>query len=226
MIATPLLGVTFLFALGNWVAVGARKRVPYEYLTKPGTMILLIVWFIIASGLQPGSAWFLAALIFSLAGDVFLMLPGDLFLPGLGSFLLAQISYIIGFNQNGFPLSTGMIAALVVIAIVAFFVFRAVLGGVSRQADGRKLLPGVLVYALALTGTMISAVANLFRPEWAFTPALLAALGGILFFSSDSILAYDRFVRKQSNAHLLVMITYHLAQFGLISGVVLHLLQS
>ena len=46
-------------------------------------------------------AWFVAALVLSLAGDVFLMLPQDLFVFGLGSFLLGHIAYIVGMHVDG-----------------------------------------------------------------------------------------------------------------------------
>ena len=44
------------------------------------------------------------------------------------------------------------------------------------------------------------------------------ALGGTLFFISDFVLAYDRFVRAFRQAHILIMTTYHLAQFSLAAG--------
>ena len=36
----------------------------------------------------------MAALVFSLVGDVLLMLPGNTFIPGLASFLVAHVFYI------------------------------------------------------------------------------------------------------------------------------------
>ena len=46
-------------------------------------------------------AWFVAALVLSLAGDVFLMLPKDLFVFGLGAFLLGHLAYIVGLHVDG-----------------------------------------------------------------------------------------------------------------------------
>ncbi len=46
--------------------------------------------------------------------------------------------------------------------------------------------------------------------------ALLA--GSLLFFVSDSLLAYDRFKRKLPKVRVWIMLTYHLAQFGLAVG--------
>src|SRR5512133_4105571 len=44
--------------------------------------------------------YLLAALVASLAGDVFLMLPGNYFIPGLASFLVAHLFYIALFRQG------------------------------------------------------------------------------------------------------------------------------
>lgn len=45
-------------------------------------------------------ALLIGALLFSLAGDVFLMLPGNYFIPGLASFLVAHVFYIALFRQG------------------------------------------------------------------------------------------------------------------------------
>ena len=68
-----------------------------RYVFKPLTLVLLTAT---ALALDPDDptvrTWFVVALVMSLAGDVFLMLPGDLFVPGLGSFLLAHVAYVVG----------------------------------------------------------------------------------------------------------------------------------
>ena len=47
--------------------------------------------------------WMAAGMVFSLAGDVFLMLPQDAFVPGLVSFLLAHLCFILAFlDDSGF----------------------------------------------------------------------------------------------------------------------------
>jgi uncharacterized membrane protein YhhN len=77
------------------VTVGNRTA---EYVAKPLTMVVLIG---VALALHPTSDaqrwWFVAALVLSLAGDVFLMLPNDMFVAGLASFLLAHVAYVVGF---------------------------------------------------------------------------------------------------------------------------------
>src|SRR5690349_8961742 len=91
------LAAAAVFAIGDWIS-RARDDQLLEYVTKPATLVALIV---VALALDPASsgrrAWFVAALAFSLAGDVFLMLPRDLFVAGLASFLVAHVCYVAGF---------------------------------------------------------------------------------------------------------------------------------
>jgi uncharacterized membrane protein YhhN len=78
----------------------------WHWLFKPLTMVIAIV--LVATSAYPISvrgqfdskSWWLlgAALVGSLAGDAFLMVEG-FFIPGLVSFLLAHIAYIVLFRQ-------------------------------------------------------------------------------------------------------------------------------
>ena len=86
---------TFLFialAVGalNWVAA-QKKRRHLVYFAKPVTMLALLLWMIENKATDGFMLWFMLAVIFSLVGDVFLMLPKNYFLPGLASFLVAHV---------------------------------------------------------------------------------------------------------------------------------------
>jgi uncharacterized membrane protein YhhN len=61
------------------------------------------------------------------------------------------------------------------------------------------------------------------RSGWQVQAALAVSLGAVLFFISDSILAWDRFVNPLSNARLKNMVTYHLGQIGIILGAILYI---
>src|SRR3954454_4551267 len=90
-----------VFAGLNWWSQATAWKA-LEYASKPTVTALLAA---AAVTLDPRSSaaqpWFVAALLFSLAGDVFLMLPGDRFVPGLASFLLAHVLYAVGFLVGG-----------------------------------------------------------------------------------------------------------------------------
>ncbi len=89
-------GLILISAILDWLAVGFGWN-KAKYITKPLVMILLITWMTIQGGWHFPVLWFTLGAIFSLLGDVFLMLPGNFFLAGLVSFLLAHLLYITGF---------------------------------------------------------------------------------------------------------------------------------
>src|SRR5215203_1018502 len=71
------------------------------YIFKPLTTVLILVLALSAiTETKRYKIAIVAGLICSLAGDVFLMLPGDQFLPGLVSFLLAHVCYLIAFTTD------------------------------------------------------------------------------------------------------------------------------
>ncbi len=111
------LAIAAVLAVGDWTA-NARGSKALEYVCKPATMVALIG---AALALEPVDdtqrACFVVALVLSMAGDVFLMLPerrlgpADTFTFGLGAFLLGHLAYIAGFVARGDR------SALVVVAI-------------------------------------------------------------------------------------------------------------
>ena len=67
---------------------------------KPATTLLVIAWaWPRGADAPPVRRWVRAGLWLSLAGDIFLMWPQG-FLPGLVSFLLAHLAYIVAFTRN------------------------------------------------------------------------------------------------------------------------------
>src|SRR3990172_12111355 len=97
---------TVLAAATAALHVRAEYRGPrwQVYLCKPITTALLLVLALLAQG--PGARYQAAVavgLTLSLFGDVFLMLPGDRFVAGLASFLLAHVAYLVAFTAGGAP---------------------------------------------------------------------------------------------------------------------------
>lgn len=200
--------VTAVLAVGDWVAVWRRRR-GLRWFTKPGTMAALIV---VAMLLDPADpvirAWFVAALVLSLAGDVFLLLTEKWFVAGLGSFLLAHVAYVVGLLlafRNGWWLAAG----LVLVAGFSTWVGRRVVTAVSARDSA---LAGPVVAYIAVISVMVVAAFG--------TGAGWAVAGALLFYGSDSILAWDRFVGSLPKGPLAVMITYHLAQMSLVVSLV------
>jgi uncharacterized membrane protein YhhN len=208
--AWVFLGVAALFAVGDWVAVVRGDR-RLEYLCKPAATIALVG---VAATLDAVSAdrqaWFIAALVLSLVGDVFLMLPRDRLVFGLGAFLVAQVAYTVGFahgatGAEGDYVIGAALVALVAVPLVVRFV-RAL------RASGRtELVPPVIVYMLAIGAMVTSATAS--GNAWAIA-------GAWLFLASDAAIAETRFVEPREGGQLFIMVTYHLAQAGLVLSLV------
>ncbi len=220
MTSAAWFGLTLAVMLADWVAV--QRGLPRLHrLAKPGAMLALFAWLWQAGGWQGNLPWFGLAVFFSLLGDVFLLLPPRYFLAGLGAFLLAHLTYIAGFfsDLHTFSLPGAAILALLVLGLGAT-VYPRIRAGLCRRSHGRKFRGAVLAYCLAIAAMLFSAGLTLLRPEWPRPAAALAAAGAAFFFVSDTLLAYDRFVRAVQNARLWVMITYHLGQLGLVGAAI------
>ena len=204
-----LIGLTLVVALCDWIAVGTATR-RAEYFFKPLTMVPLIL---AAIALDPADEamrwWFVAALVFSLAGDVFLMLPNDdLFVFGLGSFLIGHIAYIIGLasgGQNAIALALGVVAVAACLAVVGP---RIVVG--ARETDQRLAIP-VLAYMLVISAMVALAVGS---------TVAAAIVGAGLFYVSDATIGWTRFIDDFKGGRLVIVTTYHLGQVFLVLSLV------
>jgi uncharacterized membrane protein YhhN len=200
-----LLSLAVVAAVVDWVAVDRGNR-RLEYVCKPLTLVLLIG---AAMGLDPADGdvrtWFVVALVLCLVGDVLLMLPQDLFVPGLVAFLFGHLAYIVGMGVDGLDVTRMGIALILVVLAVASIgmtVLRAV-----RAGDEPELEKPVLAYMLVISVMVVSAVG-------AGHPA--GVVGAGLFYASDSLIAWNRFVRESRRGRMAVIVTYHLAQVGLV----------
>jgi alkenylglycerophosphocholine hydrolase len=213
-----------LFALADWYAV-EHKIGWLRYSSKPLVIVTLGIWLF----LQPVDLsilfWFILALFFSLVGDIWLLAPPRFFMAGLASFLLAHVSYIVAFNhQNLPPFNWPIIQLASVFIFMGVFIYPLLYKGIKGRSGTRKLQGATLIYFIVLSLMTFSATSTLFRPEWEHQTAALVAVGGLLFYFSDFMLAFDRFIRPVNHGRLIVHITYHLGQFGLILGVIWHLM--
>lgn len=167
-----------------------------EYVAKPATTALLVAAAVALRPEDPTQrAWFVVALVLSLAGDVFLMLPRDAFVLGLASFLLGHVAYIVGLAREADDAS-----ALLAVPIA----FAVVVGSrVVRAVDDRTLRGPIVLYMLVISAMACVAVST---GDWR------AAVGALVFMASDSMIAWNRFVSPFPYARVAVMSTYHVAQ--------------
>ena len=210
------------FAAADWVAVACRRKT-LEYVAKPATMVMLLAatLALMQGPHDPWQAWhFIAGLALSLVGDAFLMLPNEgLFVFGLAAFLLAHIAYIAGLTPTPPPLP--VLAILGIVAAAGLLLFRRLAAGLRRSGHTALLVP-VSLYAAVLCLMLAAAWATLFRPEWTPIRRAVVVTGASLFFASDAMLAWDRFVERSHRLHVAVIITYHLGQVGLAASVALY----
>jgi len=219
------LVLTILCAVFDWIAI-IKKWTVVGYLTKPGVIILLVAWFSSLDGWQSGLSIFGVALIFSLIGDILLLLPDRFFLAGVLAFMIVQISYVFGLRSTHLtnPLPALMIGISVL--LVGSILFGILRKSLIEDEVKRKLEWPLTIYLLAICMMLYSSVLTLFSPDWLSAAAGLVALGGILFFISDTLLVINRFVKPFQNARSFVRTCYHLGQFGLIAGALLNVYMS
>lgn len=219
------MDLDFLFlAMGtgglNWVSADKRWK-KIEHITKPAVIILILIWLWQNNLLGGGMLWFALGLVFSLAGDILLMLPGNFFLPGLLAFLLAHVLYAIGFNLS----ITSISLPILIIALLFFAGMQLYYRRIERslrEKGQEKLKMSCVVYTTVISLMAISAMFTLANPAWNPLHAAIVTGGAILFVVSDSLLAWNKFVAPTPHAALSVMVTYHLGQLGIILGAALH----
>jgi uncharacterized membrane protein YhhN len=182
-----------VLAVTDWVAVSRGSR-ELEYGAKPAALVALLLYA--AWGGPPPTL--IAALALSLLGDVLLMVPGDLFVAGLFAFLLAHLAYIASFHVAWPARALWLLVILVASSPVAARLMRAIQGNTLRAA--------VAIYSVVLSLMVASALAS---------GRATAAVGALLFFASDMLIAWNRFVRPVPRAEPIIMLTYHVGQLGL-----------
>lgn len=211
MTATLLI-VAALAALGDWAAVAQRRR-HLEWLLKP--LVLLLITLAAASAdLSTGKAWLVLAFVYSLIGDIAIMLAEDelgstdpRFLFGVVAFFAAHVCFIGGFVDHGLH-SLQALAGLLVVAGTSALVMPRLLPAVLRTG-GTRLMLLLGGYSLSLAAMVVLGVG---------TASIGVAVGAVLFLASDSLLAWDRFHTRIPNGPLAVAITYHLAQLLILVG--------
>lgn len=204
--AAALFGVAAVCAVVDWVAV-ARRNKALEYIFKPATIVVLIAATLVLDvDIADRRPYVVAALVFSMLGDVFLMLE-DRFVPGLASFLIAHLAYIAGFLMVDGPQTDAFVGALAGAVVIGAVVAPRIV--VAVRAKTPALVGPVVAYMAAITVMAAAATAS---GLW------LAAVGAGLFYASDALIAWNRFVVPLAWAPVAIIVTYHLAQAALVAS--------
>ena len=176
------------------------------YLFKPLATLALVAVVLTNTRRSHYGTWIGTGLVAALAGDILLMLPQGLFVPGLVAFLVAHLCFIRAFSIDGAgrraPLLPGIPVVAAAIAVLVYL----------WPSLGPMRVP-VACYVATITTMSWQAIAR-----WSVRrspDAALAALGSIFFLVSDSSLAINRFAAPFAGATLVVIGTYYAAIWGL-----------
>lgn len=176
-----------------------------RFFTKPLLLPILVVMYClqVKSGKAHLDKLFLAGLILSFFGDLFLLFKWG-FLPGLGSFLLAHVFYIISFRKKlqksiwkFWPIILGVYATILLAFLFPYL---------------KEMKIPVTIYAIVIATMMYNAIK---------THNKNLIIGALLFLISDTLLSVYLFMQPLIILNLLVMATYLGAQWFLVKGMLL-----
>lgn len=189
------------------------------WITKPLILISLLTHYYFSIPSHNRSGLLLIALQMSLLGDILLMSPNQ-FIAGLIAFLAAHIVYIFAYRQHQGEETENSLYGLHKIRMS----FPIILAGTGLVVIlfpklGDLRLP-VLVYATVITVMTLTA---LFRYGRTTSESFwLVFIGAVLFMISDSILAINKFLSPVEYAGIYIMLTYSLAQYLIVKGLMKH----
>ena len=188
----PLLALASM--LLDWIARWQANK-PLEYLAKPLVIVFLLAWLVQRTHLAGGAVWFAIALGLSLVGDILLMLPSERFIGGLAAFFLAHIVYIVAFNLT--PLGSGCART----GLAALLLRHWCLGLRPRcRPDSSPTASRACACRCSSTASHWPGCCSrrwqcLSRPAWSTPRRRSSRAWGDLFFVSDTLHGWNKFVR-------------------------------
>lgn len=163
------------------------------------------------------------AFVFSLFGDLFLMLKQDQYFPlGLGCFLIAQLFFVrtfwLSIRQGGQRLRESYSMPWLAGAGAYYLILIGVVVNAMIANQQLAMVVPVMVYGFVLCTMLLVAAFrknSVTKASFQFT-----LIGALLFISSDSILAINKFVlgNELAYASFWIMSTYVAAQFFIMLG--------
>jgi len=203
-----LPSIVAVTALIDIVAVYRETRT-VAYVFKPLSTVLIITLALLAQQAdRTYQTLIVVGLLFSLAGDVFLMLPErprSYFVPGLVAFLFAQLVYI-----GAFSLGTHW-AGIHLVILLPYALFGLVVGTYLWPRLGAMKAP-VVLYMIVILGMGWRAGVRVHAADVPITGAVFALVGAVVFILSDLSLAVNRFARPFKAAEAVILSTYFTAQ--------------
>ncbi|MFP2928574.1 lysoplasmalogenase [Pyxidicoccus sp. 3LG] len=205
-------GTKGLAVLGAAGAVGFLLTLDAGHLgvrlvTKALPMLCLLLW--LWPPRERYARLIFAGLVLSLLGDVLLEMGPDLFLPGLGTFLLGHVSYTAAYLSVTRSLQPARALPFLLLAVIA--------SGVLWPGLGNMALPVTAYVAVICTMAWRSA-AMLGGPDLPRREQWAALAGALMFAASDGLLAIKLFVRPLPGSSYAIMLLYWVAQLCIASS--------
>ncbi len=185
------------------------KSASLKMIFKPLTTVLIIVSAFRQNGPESYQFLLVTGLVFSLAGDIFLMLPRERFIAGLVSFLVAHLFFIAAFVIPDGPFLNW-------IYLTPIFVYFVLFLNILWKHTAKMSVPvGIYSFVLLLFLWQAAGRYGFFHSD----TALFGLWGALLFVLSDSLLAYNKFVKPLKWAPGVLMILYWTALYFLILSI-------
>jgi uncharacterized membrane protein YhhN len=212
---SSLLFIIFWVIAGIDIIAAGTGNLQLHTITKPLIVLSLLAALLSSGWRYPKRMLVFAALVFSLTGDVLLLLEKHralFFAAGLASFLLAHILYILFFFSIRLAQRSVLKKYPAIVMLVAIYVLFFL--WLLIPSLGALKIP-VIIYALVL-GSMLLTAIHVYSDANAGGKLLIA--GALFFVVSDSLLAIDKFYTPVAHAGVYIMFTYAMAQFLLVKG--------
>lgn len=215
--------ILFVIAVAGELAGLLLDSFLVQAVCKPLIMVSLGLYYTSAVGREHRSAALIGAILFSLLGDILMLLSHtaeSYFVFGLASFLVAHVFYILTYRQHRGEHSAGELQGVQRIRLA----FPVVLAGtglvvVLYPLLGELRLP-VVLYAAVLVTMVLQALFRFGRTAGASFWLVFA--GALLFMLSDCLIAINKFMMPVGHAGLWIMSTYMLGQFMIVRGLQEH----
>ncbi len=203
----PLIVGSFSVFFAQW-----RSGIMLLKMITTGSILLFVIIDLMLPGAGHASLLFTAGIILalgaSMVGDYFLSLGDSTFITGIGGFLFAHAGYLTAFlSLGGFSYTALAVAGGLLAVYLLIFL---------RPGIGEKVLFfAVSVYVLISILVLSAAFGIQEGPGMVRTLMVVAAL---LIAFSDSLIAWDKFIRPIPLDQFYILMTYYVAQIAVGCG--------
>lgn len=209
-----ILTLLYFLVLAFEMYLRAYNYAEIEVFVKPLLMPILLI-YLKSSGVIWNKVIYLlaAALFFSWIGDILLLTKINIFIGGLGSFLIAHICYIYCFRKN----FSGSLLKKNPLYAIPFFVLGTGMLLLIKGNLGELLIP-VIVYTSVI---ILMGLFAINRKDFVNNPSFnWVLIGAILFIISDSLIALTRFYTPIPLDGVWIMLFYGTGQYLITEGII------